>query len=349
MLDPSPVLASDEVQKTVAAIEDVQLPNGCIPWFEGGHADPWDHVEAAMALTVGGRTRRAEDAYRWLARAQRSDGAWAAAYKRDRIVDRTLDANFSSYVAVGMWHHWLVTGDTSFATEMWPVVERAIDFTLDLQADSGAILWARDDHYRPWPRGLLTSSSCIFFSLRCAIGLAIALGADRPDWELALEPLRGAIADKPDAFEPKDRYAMDWYYPVLGGALEGDAAMHRLRARWDHFVITRRGIRCVADRPWVTTAETCELVLALDAMGESADAHEMFRWVQHLRADDGAYWTGATFPDGTIWPREQPTWSSAVVVLAADALTGMSPASGIFRGEGLPAAAGVSEPVADSL
>ena len=25
-----------------------------IPWFEGGHCDPWNHVEAAMALSVGG-------------------------------------------------------------------------------------------------------------------------------------------------------------------------------------------------------------------------------------------------------------------------------------------------------
>ena len=349
MLDRSPVLTSDEVRRTVRAIEDVQLPNGCIPWFKGGHADPWDHVEAAMALTVGGRTRAAENAFRWLARAQRRDGAWAAAFDRDRVVDPTLDANFSSYIAVGLWHHWLATADISFASEMWPVVERAIDFTLDLQADSGAVLWARDDHYRPWPRGLLTSSSCIFFSLRCAVGLATLLGQDRPDWELALEPLRLAIVGKPDAFEPKDRYAMDWYYPILGGALRGDDATDRLRARWDDFVVAGRGIRCVVDRPWVTSAETCELVLALDMLGESDVAREMFGWVHHLRAEDGAYWTGATFPDGTVWPRERPTWGSAVVVLAADALAGISRTSGIFRGEGLPAAARVSEPVADSL
>ena len=32
------------------------------------------------------------------------------------------------------------------------------------------------------------------------------------------------------------------------------------------------GVRCVSDRPWVTAAETCELVLTLDAIGRSADA-----------------------------------------------------------------------------
>ena len=142
---------------------------------------------------------------------------------------------------------------------------------------------------------------------------------------------------------------MDWYYPVLGGVLTGEAAVERLRERWADFVEEGRGARCVSDRPWVTAAETCELVLALDCAGLRDEALTLFDWIQHLRSPEGAYWTGATFPDGTVWPREKPTWSSAVVVLAADALQRSSPTSGLFRGEGLPAAALVSERVADSL
>ena len=349
MLDRTLVLDAEEIAATVRAIEDVQLPSGCIPWFPGGSADPWDHVEAAMALVAGGSTDRAEAAYRWMAGTQRQDGAWAAAYDDERVVDHTLDANFTAYIAVGVWHHWLATGDAAFAAEMWPVVARAVDFALDLQADSGAILWARDKRYRPWPRGLLTGSSCIYFSLRCAIGLAAVNDETRPDWELALDPLRRAIVGKPEAFEPKDRYSMDWYYPVLSGALEDESALARLRSRWDEFVVEQRGIRCVVDKPWVTAAESCELVLALDSAGLTDEARAMFTWVQYLRAADGAYWTGATFPDETIWPREKPTWGSAVVVLTADALGRSSRTSGLFRGEGLPPAARPSEPVVDSL
>ena len=63
---------------------------------------------------------------------------------------------------------------------------------------------------------------------------------------------------------------MEWYYPVLGGALRGAAARARIDERWDDFVVPGLGIRCVDDRPWVTGAETCELVLALDAIGDSA-------------------------------------------------------------------------------
>jgi hypothetical protein len=98
----------------------------------------------------------------------------------------------------------------------------------------------------------------------------------------------------------------------------------------------------VADRPWVTAAETCELVMALDAVGSHEHARMLFESVQFLRADDGGYWTGANFEseafhlDGELYPVERPSWNSAAVVLAADALAGDGPASGLFRGERLP-------------
>ena len=71
------ILRADELVATVDTIAALQLPNGMIPWFAGGHADPWNHVEAAMALLVGGRRPEAERAFDWLMRTQRPDGAWA--------------------------------------------------------------------------------------------------------------------------------------------------------------------------------------------------------------------------------------------------------------------------------
>jgi hypothetical protein len=135
---------------------------------------------------------------------------------------------------------------------------------------------------------------------------------------------------------------MDWYYPILGGVFRGHAAHARIAGDWDTFVVEGRGARCVSDRPWVTAAETCELVMALDAIGAHNEAHELLGWVQFLRADGGGYWTGANFDgnaferDGQLFPVEQPTWNSAAVVLAAHALAGDGPTAGLFRGEGLP-------------
>ena len=42
------------LRPTVDFILNTQKPSGEIPWFEGGHTDPWDHTEAAMALSIAG-------------------------------------------------------------------------------------------------------------------------------------------------------------------------------------------------------------------------------------------------------------------------------------------------------
>jgi hypothetical protein len=321
----------DLIAATVDAIARVQLANGCIPWFDGHHVDPWNHVEAAMALAAGGRIADAERAYRWLASIQRRDGTWCAYYRGGQVTDPTVDANFCAYIAAGVWHHTQATGDTTLLAELWPAIERAIDAVLTLQTPGGDILWARDARGRPYPGALLTSSSSIHFSVRCAVSAAAELGSGRDDWDNAADRLAYAIVHRPERFEPKERWAMDWYYPVLGGAITGPGARVRLAERWDEFVAEGLGVRCVSDRPWITGAETCELALTLDATGRSDDAWRLFAWMQRLRSDDGAYWTGDVFPERVFWPEEQTTWTSAAVVLAGDALLGLSPASGFFR------------------
>jgi hypothetical protein len=331
------VLSAPELARTVGAIAAVQRRDGMIPWFPGWHADPWNHVEAAMALDVGGRSEAAESAYRWMARAQRPDGAWHQYYEAGRVKEPLLDANVTAYVATGVWHHFLATGDSAFLSRMWPTVERAVGFVLELQAPRGEIIWARRVDGTPEPFALLTTSCSMYLSLRCAIAAAGRLGMQRPDWELAVASLGAVIRDHPEAFQPKDRWAMDWYYPVLAGALTGDAAGTRLAHGRPTFLMEGLGTRCVSDQPWVTAAETCECAMAHQAAGESATAQALFRWVQHLRDDSGNYFTGIVHPQWDQFPSgEQTTYSAAAVVLAADTLYGTGPASGLFRGEDLP-------------
>ena len=333
------ILTADELRATVGAIEAIQSTDGNIPWTPGGHTDPWNLVEAAMALDIGGRHEAARGAYDWLAGMQRPDGGWHAYYIGNEIEDRTLDTNVTCYIATGAWHHHLTTGDTAYLRQQWPTVEAAIDFALDQQRETGEIAWRADD---PHDGALLTGSSSIHLSLRCAIAIAERLGHERPDWEISLGTLAIAVAHRPDVFLDKERWAMDWYYPILGGVLRGDPAHARVASRWPTFAVDGRGVRCVSDRPWVTAAETCELVMALDALGVDAEARKLFEWVQFLRSETGGYWTGANFDDeefhaeGELYPAEQPSWNSAAVVLAANALTGTGPTAGLFRGERLP-------------
>ncbi|MGH9119946.1 MAG: prenyltransferase [Acidimicrobiales bacterium] len=329
--DVAGVVTADELAATVDGVAEWQLPSGLIPWFPGGHADPWNHVEAAMALTVGGRAADAQRAYEWLARHQRPDGAWHQYYLDDRVEHDKLDANVCAYVATGVWHHFLVTRDDGLAAAMWPVVERAIDFVLGLQTRRGEILWARHADGTPWSFALLTGSSSMCLSIRCAIALAERLGRERPDWELAVARLAHVIRHDPAAFAPKHRWAMDWYYPVLTGVIAGDAGRDRLAARRSTFLMEGRGVRCVGDRPWVTPAETAECALAHVAAGERAIAEELFSWTSQYRFADGRYWTGTVYPDESRFPPgERSTYTAAAIVLCADAIAGCSAAAGLF-------------------
>jgi len=193
---------------------------------------------------------------------------------------------------------------------------------LDLQTARGEISWERTADGSPASYALLAGCASIYQSLRCAALLAEWSGQPQPDWELAAGRLGHVVASHPEAFADKSRFSMDWYYPVLAGAVRGPAAAQRLAAGWSQFVAPGLGVRCVADEPWVTGAETCELVLALDAIGDRDRALALFGDIQRLRDSDGAYWTGWQFANQAHFPAERSSWTAAAMILAADALAG---------------------------
>jgi hypothetical protein len=324
------VLTGDQVRATVAAIAAEQSSDGALPWYRGGPLDAWDSVEAAMALDVGGEHARAHAAYRWLAARQRRDGSWAAEYRDGREASPGVESNHAGYLAVGVWHSWLSTGDLALVEELWPAVRRGLDLVVRMQRADGSVAWALRPDGSPDELALLTGNASLFQALRCGIAVAGVVGVAQPDWELAVTDLGTALRQRPGTFADRSRFSMDWYYPVLGGAVTGAAARARLADGWERFVVPGLGARCVDDQPWVTGAETCELSLALAAAGLRDPALEQLAAMQHLRHDDGSYWTGFVYPDDTRWPVERTTWTAAAVVLAADALAGTGPAAGLF-------------------
>ena len=331
------VLSSDEVCRSAEHLASLQTASGMIPWFEGGHSDPWNHVESAMALDVAGFHVEAERAYEWLADIQRLDGSWHNYYLpdggRDDTVEETkLDTNVCAYIATGVWHHWRSTGDRGFVDNLWPTVERALDFVLSLRRPDGLALWAIEaDGTRPWDYALLTGTSSIQHALRCGAAAGLTTGSPRPDWVEAADVMVRAINERPGAFESKSRWAMDWYYPVLTGATIGDAAKARLADGWPRFSMEGLGIRCVDDEPWVTASETAEAALAYAAIGDVDTATDLLRWVTPHRLDSDAYLTGIVHPDRIVFPDgEHTSYTAAAVILAADAITGASPASDLF-------------------
>lgn len=320
---------------TADYIEQLQLSSGALPWFAGGITDPWDHTEAIMGLSVAGRFGASRRGLQWLADRQRDDGAWFAAYDDKEVVDGTrAETNFVAYVATGLWHYYQITNDKQTLAKYWPMVEAAINFVLAQQQPTGEIYWAVDTQTGPSEDALITGCSSIFKSLACAISTAKELGYVRDEWNQSKARLGNALLHRPERFdrtwESKARYSMDWFYPILCGLISGDAARQRLADKWDIFVEPTLGCRCVSDQPWVTIAETCELIMACVAAGEGEKAQELFANIQHFQLDDGSWWTGYVFTDHVHWPDEKPTWTAAAILLAADALTGISLGANFF-------------------
>lgn len=353
---PTPVVLPEELRLTALFIRDTQLANGAIPWFRGGKLDPWDHTEAAMALSVAGLREEAARAYHWLAQNQLPDGSWYANYFSGAQGDLSSEknpaslehdpeplehnhsslreTNFVAYVASGVWHHFLITRDGEFLADLFPCVQNAVEFVLRYQSQYGEIAWAVDENGNAQDDALVTACCSILRSLDCACRIAHALGKSESRWRDAADRLELALLEHPERFdrtwESKARFSMDWYYPILAGIYRGEDARRRIEQRWHEFVEPGLGCRCVNDEPWVTMAETSELVIALMASGEHEKALALYDTLHQWRDRDGGYWTGYVFRDRAIWPEEKTTWTAGAVLLAADALLGLSPAHRLF-------------------
>jgi hypothetical protein len=327
------------LEPTVGSIVEVQQADGSIPWFQGGITDTWTHVENAMALDVGNFHAEAQRAYEWLSEIQLEDGSWYASYKDGKPLEIYKVSHGVSYIAVGVWHHYLSTGDVSSLQKMWPAVRAAIDFVLDMRGTNGEIYWSRDSAGAIYPTALISSCSSTYLSIKSALSIASILEEEKTVWKMANAALAKAIQELPCVLstpqENKFTFAMDWYYPAMCCVVNGDDAKRRLSNWWDKFVIDGFGCLCSLEQGWVTAAETSELAIALAVHGEYKDSATVFNWIHQLRDDDGAYFYGIALPTKEIWPEEKPTWTSAAVVLAADMLRPMSATSLLLDHHGL--------------
>ena len=321
-----------DITATSEYILKVQKQDGEIPWSKNGKTDPWDHVESAMGLTVGGYYEEAQKAYRWSGEVQMDDGSWWSEYIDGRPqMNAYKDTNMTAYLSVGLLHYYLTTRDRDLLRRLWQTVSRSMEFVISLQGPQGEMFWAKRQDGSVDQTALLTGSSSIYLSLDCALKIADILNKKRPLWEAAKIKLGKAIKHKPHLFDQsKSRFSMDWYYPMLCGVITGEKALERLKASWSTFIVPDWGVLCVSDEPWVTIAESSELAVSLAAMGLFEESEMIFSWIQDKKYEDGAYWTGVTVPDGVIYTEEKTTWTAAAVLLAADILYDLTPASRFF-------------------
>ncbi len=314
-----------------------QREDGGILWFDQGKLDPWNHTEAAMALSISNDFKGFQQAFNWLVDNQNRNGSWFAKYygdETDEDLDRAkIETNFVAYPACGLWHYYLISQDIDYVKRVFPSIEKAINFVLSLQNPEGDIQWAISEKESLPHDALVTACSSILRSLECAINLADQLQIDH-EWEIPYRKLADALKNKPWRFdrswEPKTRFSMDWFYPILTGIFNQEEASLRIDSRWDDFMQPEFGCRCVSDEPWVTVAESSELCIALVASGRGSEAQTIFNQLLQWQDEDGGFWTGYSYRDKVIWPKEKTTWTAAATLLALDAMEGITPASTLF-------------------
>lgn len=329
-------------------IEALQLADGSIPWIEAGLWDPWNHGESAMALAVAGHKRTCQAALEALFDRQEADGGWIGELgagvpmddaNRRLVVDNpstARDTNFSGYAAVTVLKSALALNQPDWLDRYAIPVRRAMEFVLSCQTPDGDFVWRQPEDGETFGTvdSLRAGNACLYKSLECAIRLEQAVGGATGELIEARARLAEALHDKDWRFDRKStdrrRYAMDWYYPVLAGVHTQEESRRRLEAGWDRYVVDGLGCRCVADEPWVTAAETAELALACQHVGWSSRARKLIGDLEPLAAKSGGYWMGWQFEEEILWPYERPSWTSAAVILAADAIEHLTPGSDLL-------------------
>ena len=259
---------------------------GAISWEPNGKVDPWDHVESIMALNLLDFKEEALKGFDWLISSQEQDGSWYSEYQGEKITNLNKETNFCAYISSGALHHFLNFKELSFLEKIWPTLKKSIEFVISGQTDEGDILWAKDDNEEWMDDSLLTGCASIFKSLNDFNKIAKTLGYEEFILKEEIKNLKDSIINKSERFdrtwESKARYSMDWYYPVLCGIHNKQDSKKIINERWDEFVVPGLGCKCVSEEPWVTVAESCELILALNKIDEKKAALEIFENISKL-------------------------------------------------------------------
>tara|TARA_B100001250_G_scaffold217194_1_gene186329 strand:- start:1423 stop:2466 length:1044 start_codon:yes stop_codon:yes gene_type:complete len=331
-IDPSSL---DGLSNLGKFLDQTQFISGAIPSNQDGSHDPWDHLEAVMGLTTLGYKDQALKGLHWMVANQNEDGSWYNLYQDKKPLELNKQTNYASYIAVAVWHFYLLDHDIDFLQTFWEPVKKGILFSLSLQHNNGAIAWNIDEFKKIDEEYLLTGCSSIAKSLECAIAICQILECQsfELEWRAAHSKLITALEYPSKIFDLKkdrSRFSMDWYYPILGGVNSKQRITSLITNIEDSFWIKGLGIKCVSDEPWITVAETSECSIAYKKIGEDKIALELLQNAIAIVDREGIPYMGWQFHENIYWPEETPSWTSAACILAADANYQLTSGANLF-------------------
>ncbi len=316
------------------SIKKIQLKSGAIPSNKDNSHDPWDHIESIMGLNFLQDKESADLAFDWLKNNQNADGSWYSKYLDEKPIELNKPTHYSPYISVAALHHYKIFSDKKKLSELWKTISLALDFSINLQNPNGTIPWSVDKNNKIEEDFLITGSSSILKSIECAIKISRILEeGDNNSWIRAYKSLAMAIKNPKGLFDvtiDRSRFSMDWYYPIISGALSSEEKDFYIKKILKDFYVDGLGIKCVREEPWVTVAETSEFIITLVISNRLEEARKIFSEAMNITDENDVPYMGWQYEQNIFWPEEKPSWTSAALILAADSIYNFSSGSDIL-------------------
>lgn len=286
-----------------------QSSSGAIFWDEKGKCDPWDHCECLIALAIYEEWEHFWKGVNWFFTNLNEDGLIYAEFQNEKPSKLHYESHHAPYIIMPLTQAYLIDKNQDYnkvlTNEQLHKLENVFEALNDFKDDDGYFYWAKDNNGYS-DNSLITASMSIFLCL-------VLKDKSFPRFEIDMwqEKFNRDGVDR-------SRFSMDFYYPFLAGIKNNKKEFLYLL---DNYFVKGLGVKCVAEEPWVTIAESSECVISALIHDNENIAKEIFNDIQQFQNKDGIFPTGYQYDMEIFWPEENSTWTNAAVIIAAHALS----------------------------
>jgi hypothetical protein len=286
-----------------------QSSSGAIFWDEKGKCDPWDHCECLIALAIYEEWEHFWKGVNWFFTNLNKDGLIYAEFKNEKPSKLHHESHHAPYIIMPLIQASLIDQEQDYkkilSNEQLLKLENIFEALNDFKDEDGYFYWAKDSNGYS-DNSLITASMSIFLSM-------VAKDKNFPKFNIDMwqEKFNRDGVDR-------SRFSMDFYYPFLAGIKNNKKEFLDLL---DNYYVKGLGVKCVAEEPWVTIAESSECVISALIHDNENIAKQIFHDIQQFQNKDGIFPTGYQYKMEIFWPEEDSTWTNAAVIIAAHALS----------------------------
>ena len=286
-----------------------QSSSGAIFWDEKGKCDPWDHCECLIALAIYEEWEHFWRGVNWFFTNLNEDGLIYAEFQNEKPSKLHYESHHAPYIIMPLIQASLIDKEQNYkkilTNEQLLKLENIFEVLDDFKDEDGYFYWAKDSNGYS-DNSLITASMSIFLSL-------VAKDKSFPKFNIEMwqEKFNRDGVDR-------SRFSMDFYYPFLAGIKNNKKEFLDLL---DNYYVKGLGVKCVAEEPWVTVAESSECVISALIHDNENIAKQIFNDIQQFQNKDGIFPTGYQYKMEIFWPEEDSTWTNAAVIIAAHALS----------------------------